>query len=376
MDEYTNAWDNGASGAHMYGVLRDRERRSLKRQSIRAGICVAAFLLLQRGLSRLLFSSSTLYGLYLNSETAHELIEMFFYLLCMLVPFVIAHLTMRQEDRDTLTLFQAPASKLTAVTAVVLGFLVCNAANYLTSLLLSALEDAGVFADGGTYDSPTTAVQLVYSILTIGLLPAFVEEFALRGIVMQPLRRHGDKRPFIGVACVGKHVVAKLPVVGVALAVVAACGAAVGAAHGAAKRSHGAADADLFFDPALNLGDQRLVFLSADHIGARLETCIGFALRGGACAVGFHPGGKHTRRLLFAFAAMVKQPGFAFEQFRKLFERFGCETFELAVHFVVTQRQCEKIHVVLRHRFAGVLIDLFEFLFDIKCHACLLRSRV
>ncbi len=193
MDEYTNAWDNGASGAHMYGVLRDRERRSLKRQSIRAGICVAAFLLLQRGLSWLLFSSSALYGLYLNSETAHELIEMFFYLLCMLVPFVIAYLTMRQEDRDTLTLFQAPASKLTAVTAVVLGFLVCNAANYVTSLLLSALEDAGVFVEGGTYDSPTTAVQLVYSILTIGLLPAFVEEFALRGIVMQPLRRHGDR---------------------------------------------------------------------------------------------------------------------------------------------------------------------------------------
>ncbi len=193
MDEHTNAWEGHGAPTHLFGELRDRERRSLKRQSRRAGLCVIAFLLLEYALSRILISSPALYGLYLQNEAAHELIEMFFYLLCMLTPFLAAYLTMPAQDRDLLTLFGKPSSKPAAVTAVAAGFLVCNAANYVTNILLSFLEDAGFSIGGGTYDTPQSAVQLVYSVLTVGLLPAFVEEFALRGVVMQPLRKYGDR---------------------------------------------------------------------------------------------------------------------------------------------------------------------------------------
>ena len=192
MDEYTNA-RNEYAPTHMYGELRDAERRSLKRQSIRAGLCVIAFLILEYLLSHLLVSSPALYGLYQQNDTAQDLIEMFFYLFCMFLPFAVAYAAMPEKDKNTLTLFGKPTSNLSAVTAVVAGFLICNVANYITNVLLSMLEDVGIFADGGVYDTPQTPVQLVYSVLTVGLLPAFVEEFALRGVVMQPLRRHGDR---------------------------------------------------------------------------------------------------------------------------------------------------------------------------------------
>ena len=192
MDEYTNAWE-AQTPTHLYGELREKEKRSLKRQSVRAGLCVFAFLALEFILSRLLLASPALYGLYLQNDTACELIEMFFYLICMLLPFAVAYATMPQADKDMLTLFGKPVSKLSAVTAVVSGFLICSVANYVTNYLLILLEDNGIFVDGGTYDSPQTPVQFIFSLLTIGLLPAFVEEFALRGVVMQPLRRHGDR---------------------------------------------------------------------------------------------------------------------------------------------------------------------------------------
>ncbi len=192
MDEYTNAWEE-RTPTHLFGEQRDAERRSLKRQSIRAGLCVLAFLILELVLSHLLVSSPALYGLYLQNDAAHELIEMFFYLSCMLLPFSVAYAVMPQRDKDTLTLFGKPKSKLSAVTAVIAGFLVCNVANYVTTYLIFLLEDEGITVDGGTYDTPQTGVQLVFSLLTIGLLPAFVEEFALRGVIMQPLRRHGDR---------------------------------------------------------------------------------------------------------------------------------------------------------------------------------------
>lgn len=192
MEEYTNAWESVSDPARAYSSLRDEERRSLKRQSIRAGLCLIAFLGLEYVLSTILVSSPALYELYMQNDTVYELVEMFFYLFCMLLPFAVAYLTMRPEEKDTLTLFGKPTSKPAAVTAVIAGFLVCNAANYVTNILLSFIEDAGFSVGGGTYDAPQTPVQLVFSILTIGLLPAFVEEFALRGVVMQPMRRFGD----------------------------------------------------------------------------------------------------------------------------------------------------------------------------------------
>ena len=175
-----------------YFARRDEEKRSLKRQSRRAGLCAIAFILLERFLSFLLVHSS-LYSLYLQNDTANGLIEMFFYILCMFCPFVVAYLVMQPEDRQMLTLFEKPVSKPAAAAAVVAGCMICNAANYLTSNVISLMENAGFSVEGGVYDTPTTGVNLVYSLLTIGILPAFVEEFALRGVVMQPLRRHGDK---------------------------------------------------------------------------------------------------------------------------------------------------------------------------------------
>jgi membrane protease YdiL (CAAX protease family) len=193
MNENTNDWNGCGAPTHMYGTLRDAEKRSLKRQSIRAGLCLIVFLVMEYALSNLLVSIPALYGLYMQDDTVYELVNMFYYLLCMLLPFAAAYLTMRPEEKDTLTLFGKPTSKPAAVTAVVAGFLICNAANYVTNILLNLMENAGFTVDGGTYDSPTTAVQLVFSVLTVGLLPAFVEEFAMRGIVMQPMRRHGDR---------------------------------------------------------------------------------------------------------------------------------------------------------------------------------------
>ena len=198
---YTSPQPEPEHPAHAYFARRDEEKRSLKRQSIRAGICAIAFLLLEHVLSFLLVGSP-LFALYEQSETANGIIEMFFYLLCMFCPFAVAYCLMRQEDRQMLTLFEKPTSKPAAAAAVVAGLLICSGANYLTNILISLMENAGISVDGGVYDTPTTGVSLVYSLLTIGILPAFVEEFALRGIVMQPLRRHGDRFAIVMSACV------------------------------------------------------------------------------------------------------------------------------------------------------------------------------
>lgn len=173
-------------------MLRKTQKRMLKRQSIRAGLCVLLFLFL-RFIASVFLQLTPLFSAYLQNDAAHGLIEIFYYLLCMFIPFAGAYLLMRNEDKATLTLFQKPVSKLSAVIAIPAGLMVCSVANFATNFLLSLLEDAGFTIDGGTYDTPTSGISLAYSLLSIGILPALVEEFALRGVVMQPLRRHGDR---------------------------------------------------------------------------------------------------------------------------------------------------------------------------------------
>lgn len=192
MNEYPDA-QVYVSPEYLHRIRLGEEKRALRRQSNRAGLCVLAFLILQYVLALIIVGVRPLFALYVQSDTARGMIEMFNYLVCMFVPFLAGYLTMRPQERDTLTLFGKPTSKPAAATAILAGFLVCTAANYVTTLLLSLLENAGVTVDGGTYDSPANLVQLFYAVLTIGLLPAFIEEFALRGIVMQPMRRFGDR---------------------------------------------------------------------------------------------------------------------------------------------------------------------------------------
>lgn len=174
-------------------IRRREEQLSIKRQSVRAGLCVIALLVLQYVVVFILYLTP-LHTMYEQSEEIQALIDLFLYLLCMLLPFTVAYLKMPQNDRQTTrSSFGKPISMAAALMAVLAGFLACNAANYVTNILISLVENAGFTVEGGTYETPETGESLIYSLVTIGILTAFVEEFALRGVVMQPLRRHGDR---------------------------------------------------------------------------------------------------------------------------------------------------------------------------------------
>lgn len=193
MNEYQSEWDDYRARLFLHNAQRAEEKRSLRRQSNRAGLCVIAFLILQYAVALILARSPALLALNIGSEAARGLIDMFRYLICMFAPFLVAFLVMRPEDKSALTLFGKPTSKPAAIAAVGAGYLVCTAANYVTNMLLILLENSGVTAGGGTYAAPKSGVQLVFCAVSVGILPAFTEEFALRGIVMQPLRRFGDR---------------------------------------------------------------------------------------------------------------------------------------------------------------------------------------
>ena len=177
----------------LYSRLRFDEKRQLRRQSNRTGLCLIAFTLLQMALSAPVILSADLRQLYQTEPVVSIVLETGIYLCSMLLPFLLAFRWMNPEEKNACNAFGKPTSALSAAAAVVACFFFCTVGDYATNLLLSFLETLGFTVNGGTYDPATNPVELFFGLLQIGVFPALVEEFALRSVVLQPMRRFGDR---------------------------------------------------------------------------------------------------------------------------------------------------------------------------------------
>lgn len=172
-------------------ILRFREQQSIKRLSITAGLSVVGFVVLQI-LSVVLL---TLFGyddMYLNNETFAGFFNIFSYLISAFVPFFIAYIAMAPSEKNNAMKFGAPVSKSMIPVTVVIGLMACTVGNFVTGYIQSFVEAAGYEITAGEFPASTSVYGLLKDVIYIGALPALVEEFALRGVVMQPLRRYGD----------------------------------------------------------------------------------------------------------------------------------------------------------------------------------------
>lgn len=192
MHVYPQDFGFGGIPPYRYGILREQEKKMLKRQSLRAGLCVSAFILLQEMAACLLAFVPQLYALYWQDAVFSQVFEILF-LLLILSPFFLAFARMTDAEKTQVDRFCRPVSVPAAVLAVISGYFFCTIGNFATSYLLAVLEAMGFSIGGGEYVPPQSAQQLLLMVFTIGILPAMLEEFSLRGVVMQPLRRFGDR---------------------------------------------------------------------------------------------------------------------------------------------------------------------------------------
>ncbi len=98
----------------------------------------------------------------------------------------------------------APYDKSEFFMLLPIGLGICILGSFATGMF-SVFVDA-VFGieftqpdDGSSYNSAT---GIVLSVIQTALMPAFIEEFAIRGVVMQSLRRYGDGFAIVASAAV------------------------------------------------------------------------------------------------------------------------------------------------------------------------------
>jgi uncharacterized protein len=166
--------------------------KGLRRLSITAGFCVLGFV----GLQFVVFFALGFLGLadnYMDNLLFQTAFGIVYSVVCVFLPFFVVALLMDQKKRSEALLFGKPYSTSLMLIAVPAGFMFCMAGNYATNMLVTLMESFGVTLSAPETPVPSSPLGMIMFVIQIAFIPALIEEFALRGVIMQPLRKYGDR---------------------------------------------------------------------------------------------------------------------------------------------------------------------------------------
>lgn len=176
-----------------YNPIVDKEAVQLSRYGLITGTLILCVFAMQF-IVGLVISNGSIADLYSDNvdfSMAFSALAQIFY---MFVPFFVYYLFSKSEDKKQMNVFNAPKSGMLYILGVFAGLGLCLAGNSATTLFAISLEVFGVTFFSGSEDMaiPTSVVGVLIYIFSTAVMPALFEEFAFRGVVMQPLRKYGD----------------------------------------------------------------------------------------------------------------------------------------------------------------------------------------
>lgn len=191
---YNGDYGNYAPPAFSYNpeppfVTIQREKKSIRYLSVMSGLALLIYIFISYGASIAVGLTGILNG---ADEITEYLYEIVMTAGGILLPFLVIGLLVRRKTGDEVLCFDAPAGKWLMLTSVFWGFAACVIGSYVTNVLADVLDDAGIHLTSFEFDTPATLPGRLIYVLAIAVFPALAEELALRGTVMQPLRRYGE----------------------------------------------------------------------------------------------------------------------------------------------------------------------------------------
>jgi len=168
--------------------------RGLKLYSNTAGLAVLGFILIQNILSIPIYWIESIYVLYVYNMTFSLAINSLFTIIGLGVSFGLAYAFEKKFTRREILPFFKPEKDSGAALLIVAGFGACLLANYAT-YYFSAFFQAVFHLEftAPEFPLPGDPLGLTVYVVRLALVPALFEEFAVRGVVMQPLRKYGDR---------------------------------------------------------------------------------------------------------------------------------------------------------------------------------------
>ncbi len=172
--------------------------RLLFRAGLFIGFALLGYLLMQRLFIFFLTRFETLHAFYLSSPEAECLFNAAYTFFCVGLPFLIVRLMLRRmPELDSQTPLGGVYDGQRAILVIFAALGVCFAANIAANAFAVFMENVGLGLESYRQAlegdrTPDSAAGLLLYFAQGALIPAMIEEFAFRGVVMQTLRRFGD----------------------------------------------------------------------------------------------------------------------------------------------------------------------------------------
>lgn len=180
-----SGFEGGGHGAYVSAT------KNLRRQSAIAGLCVLAFVGLQFAVYYMLVFLG-LDGEFAENDLFQNAFGGIYSAISVFLPFFVVAMLMSKNKREKALAFGRPVSTGLMLLAVPAGFMFCLAGNHVTSIFIVLMQQLGFTLTAPENPVPVGGLESIFFIIQIAVIPPLVEEFALRGVIMQPLRRHGD----------------------------------------------------------------------------------------------------------------------------------------------------------------------------------------
>ncbi len=171
--------------------LINRDARHLTKLSLLAGAGVLGF-----SAVRYIFSLALVFlGVDVSnmSFSLNAVISIIMTVVGVYVPFVIIHRFYSDKDKQLCFKLDLPKDKNTFLYALGAGTMICFLGNYVTAGFSGFVSTYDIIFSDYPVDNPQSFPEFLLYTLQVAIIPAIVEEVAIRGIVMPPLKKYGER---------------------------------------------------------------------------------------------------------------------------------------------------------------------------------------
>lgn len=171
------------------------ERRGHEKALKAYGTTTGLILLILLGLSFLLsflLLVPTFSKLYEENLTFASAFGVFYSVISVGGAFFIGSKIFNSRKLSATVPYNPPKDKTKALLLILIGFGGCILANYITVLLRAFGEGMGIYSDYTAMQDPSSTLDVIMIFIGSSFIPPLVEEFAIRGVLMQSLRKYGN----------------------------------------------------------------------------------------------------------------------------------------------------------------------------------------
>lgn len=172
--------------------LKLREQKNeIRRFSKIFALAMLGFLFISM-LFSVILEAFGLIDLYYSSGSFSSSVGIFYSVLTVGVPFFIAKKAVYKTPDLHVCSYSAPKANLKTLTIIFFSVLGCLAAMYVTGYIQTFFEYMGFSFSSGDEPQVNSVLDIIALFIGTALVPPLIEEFAMRNVVMQPLRKYGN----------------------------------------------------------------------------------------------------------------------------------------------------------------------------------------